>query len=256
LTAGAAARAESARSDNRRMADTDTLTASLEAIQRRDADGPVRLADAARAFAGRQSPRVIAVAVVAAVVARALVSHWSWRDALVPAGLILLEPLTEWLIHVYLLHARPIRIAGRSYELLAAREHRAHHEAPSLLDGVLLPTYAVLLFLPAIAAVLFALSFALHPLIAGDRVAWWLSGAIAGFSILATYEWCHFLIHTPYRPRGRYYKVIWRNHRLHHFKNENYWFGVTSNLGDVALRTNPAQSTVPKSRTARTLQPG
>jgi sterol desaturase/sphingolipid hydroxylase (fatty acid hydroxylase superfamily) len=101
--------------------------------------------------------------------------------------------------------------------------------------------------------VLFGLSFALHPLLGGDRVAWWLSGVVAGFVILAAYEWCHFLIHTAYRPRGRYYRLIWRNHRLHHFKNENYWFGVTSNLGDVALRTNPKQATVPKSQTARTL---
>jgi len=238
------------------MSSTDPLTASPESIARRDPLRPLRLADAARAFVSRQSPKVIALALAAAVGGRALAGHWSWRDAAIPLGLAALEPLTEWLIHVYLLHARPIRIAGRSYELLAAREHRAHHEAPSLLDGVLLPTYALLLFLPAIAAVLFGLSCALHPLLGGDRVAWWLSSVIAGFAILATYEWCHFLIHTPYRPRGRYYKVIWRNHRLHHFKNEHYWFGVTSNLGDVALRTNPEQSSVPKSQTARSLAAG
>lgn len=245
--------ATASRRHNRRMSSADPLTASPDSVARRDSHGPLRLADVARAFSGRQSPKVIAGALMAAVVARALEGHWSWRDAAIPLGLAAFEPLTEWLIHVYLLHARPIRIAGRSYELLAAREHRAHHEAPSVLDGVLLPTYALFLFLPAIAAVLFALSLALHPLLGGDRVAWWLSGVIAGFAILATYEWCHFLIHTPYRPRGRYYKVIWRNHRLHHFKNENYWFGVTSNLGDVALRTNPKQTTVPKSQTARTL---
>jgi Fatty acid hydroxylase superfamily len=238
------------------MGRADPLTASPESIARRDPDAPLRLADAARAFAARQSPKLLAAALAAAVGVRALAGHWSWRDAAIPLGLVAFEPLTEWLIHVYLLHARPIRIAGRSYELLAAREHRAHHEAPSLLDGVLLPTYALLLFLPAIAAVLFGLSYALHPLVGGDRVAWWLSGVIGGFAILATYEWCHFLIHTPYRPRGRYYKVIWRNHRLHHFKNEHYWFGVTSNLGDVALRTNPRQSSVSRSQTARTLAAG
>ena len=35
------------------------------------------------------------------------------------------------------------------------------------------------------------------------------------------YEWIHFLIHTAYRPRTSVYKAIWRNHRLHHFKNEH-----------------------------------
>jgi sterol desaturase/sphingolipid hydroxylase (fatty acid hydroxylase superfamily) len=97
------------------------------------------------------------------------------------------------------------------------------------------------------------MSLPIHLLIGGDRVAWWLSGVVVGYSILFTYEWCHFLIHSPYRPRGRYYKVIWRNHRLHHYKNEHYWFGVTSNLGDVVLGTDPQQSSVAKSATARSL---
>jgi sterol desaturase/sphingolipid hydroxylase (fatty acid hydroxylase superfamily) len=71
--------------------------------------------------------------------------------------------------------------------------------------------------------------------------------------VLALYEWPHFLIHTPYRPHGRYYKSIWRGHRLHHYKNERYWFGVTSTVADLALRTAPDQTTVPKSGTARSL---
>jgi hypothetical protein len=45
---------------------------------------------------------------------------------------------------------KPVRFRGRRHDLLAAREHRAHHEAPAELDGVLIPTYAVLIFLPEI----------------------------------------------------------------------------------------------------------
>jgi hypothetical protein len=235
------------------MSSVDPLTAEPDAVPRRSARGPLRLSDVGRAFARHQSPKLIASGLGAALAARLAIGHWSWRDVVIPLALIAFEPLTEWVIHVYLLHARPIRIGGRGYDLLAAREHRAHHAAPGELGGVLVPTYALLLFLPAIAAILFALSFPIHLLVGGNRVAWWLSGLLGGYSILFSYEWCHFLIHSPYRPRGRYYKVIWRNHRLHHYKNERYWFGVTSNLGDVVLGTNPEQSAVPKSRTARTL---
>jgi sterol desaturase/sphingolipid hydroxylase (fatty acid hydroxylase superfamily) len=235
------------------MANADPLTADPEAIPRRIPGAPLRLGDVARAFARFDSPKLIATALVAALAARLAIGNWSWRDVVIPLGLIAFEPLTEWVIHVYLLHARPIGIGGRRYDLLAAREHRAHHAAPAELDGVLVPTYALLLFVPAIAAVLFGMSFPIHLLIGGDRIAWWLTGVTVGYSILFTYEWCHFLIHSPYRPRGRYYKVIWRNHRLHHYKNEHYWFGVTSNLGDVVLGTDPQQSTVAKSPTARTL---
>jgi hypothetical protein len=231
------------------MDNVDPLTASEGAIPRRVPGGPLRISDVARAFARFDSLKLIASAFAAALTARLAVGSWSWRDAVIPLGLIAFEPLTEWVIHV----ARPIRIAGRRYDLLAAREHRAHHAAPTQLDGVLVPTYALLLFLPAIATILFGMSFPIHLLVGGDRVAWWLSGVVVGYSILLTYEWCHFLIHSPYRPRGRYYKIIWRNHRLHHYKNERYWFGVTSNLGDVVLGTDPMQSTVAKSPTARTL---
>ncbi|MDQ6811790.1 MAG: sterol desaturase family protein [Actinomycetota bacterium] len=235
------------------MSALDPLTAAPDAIPRRVHGAPLRLGDVARVFGRRDSPKLIAAAFAAALAARLSVGHWSWRDAVIPAALIAFEPLTEWLIHVYLLHARPIAIGARRYDLLAAREHRAHHADPGELDGVLVPTYALLIFLPAIAVILLALSFPVHLLVGGDRLAWWLSGVVVGYSILFSYEWCHFLIHSPYRPRGRYYKVIWRNHRLHHFKNERYWFGVTSNLGDVILRTNPEQSSVAKSRTARAL---
>ncbi len=238
------------------MSSQDALTAPPDAIPRRNPAGPLRASDVARAFARFTSPKLIVGALLAAVAVRVSLGAFSWRDLVIPVGLVAFEPLTEWVIHVYLLHARPVTLAGRRYDLLAAREHRAHHAAPAELDGVLVPTYAQFIFIHAIAAVLFALSFALAPAIGGDRVAWWLSGVVAGYSILFAYEWCHFLIHSPYRPRGRYYKAIWRNHRLHHYKNEHYWFGVTSNLGDSVLGTNPGQSTVAKSPTARSLDAG
>jgi hypothetical protein len=234
----------------------DPLTAAPGTVRRRDTAGPLRLGEVGRAFARYDSPKLIGAGLGLVVAARLAAGDFSWRDLVFALALIACEPFTEWLIHSYLLHAKPIRIAGRRHDLLAAREHRAHHAAPAELDGVLVPTYALFAFLPLIAGVLFALSVPLHLLLGGDRVAWWLSGVIAGFGILLSYEWCHFLIHTPYRPRSRYYRAIWRNHRLHHYKNEHYWFGVTSHLGDVVLGTNPEQGAVPKSPTARVLERG
>jgi sterol desaturase/sphingolipid hydroxylase (fatty acid hydroxylase superfamily) len=71
--------------------------------------------------------------------------------------------------------------------------------------------------------------------------------------MLFAYEWTHYLIHTSYRPKRRFYRYIWRAHRLHHFKNEHYWFGVTVHLADHVLRTFPAKEAVETSPTARTL---
>ena len=196
---------------------------------------------------------MLAVAVVAAIALRVALGHYDWRDVVVAAGVIALTPIAEWIIHVYLLHAKPLGVRGRRYELIAAREHRAHHIAPGELDGVLIPTYALLIFLPQIALTVWLASFPVHLVLGGDRLAHAATGLVTSYLVLATYEWCHFLIHTPYRPRGRYYRSIWRGHRLHHYKNEHYWFGVTSTVGDELLRTAPDQAEVPKSRTARTL---
>jgi sterol desaturase/sphingolipid hydroxylase (fatty acid hydroxylase superfamily) len=76
---------------------------------------------------------------------------------------------------------------------------------------------------------------------------------VAAYAILGAYEWCHFLIHSPYVPRGRYYSAIRRSHRLHHYKNERYWFGVTSNVGDRVIGTYPDPRAVKRSTTARDL---
>ena len=67
------------------------------------------------------------------------------------------------------------------------------------------------------------------------------------------YEWIHYLVHTNHRPRGRAYRYMWRAHRLHHYKNEKYWMGVTMHAADHVLGTFPQKSDVETSATAREL---
>ncbi len=235
-----------------REAASDQLTAPPEAVPATRAGDP-SLRDCARVFARQPSPPYLFGAVALALAGRAAQGELGWRDLVMVAGLIAVTPFVEWAIHVYLLHARPFTLLGRRMEILSAREHRAHHEAPGVLEGVLIPVYAVLVFLATIAAVNWALSFPIHAVLGGPRLAYATTGVAASFAILAAYEWTHFLIHTPHRARWRYYKAIWRNHRLHHYKNERYWFGVTSTVGDRVIGTLPDQRSVPRSATARSL---
>jgi len=230
----------------------DGLTARGDAIRRRNPD-TLTLGDCWRAFLRLRTPPFLVGAIAGALALRIALGNYDWRDAAVVAVVVAGTPLAEWLIHVYLLHAKPVRLAGRRYDLIAAREHRAHHVAPAELNGVLIPTYAVLLFIVQLALTVWLVSFPIHALMGGDRMAHAATGLLTCYVILGAYEWCHFLIHTPYRPRGRYFRSIWRGHRLHHYKNEHYWFGVTSTIGDHLLRTAPDQAAVRKSETARTL---
>jgi sterol desaturase/sphingolipid hydroxylase (fatty acid hydroxylase superfamily) len=235
------------------VAEMDRYMAPAGSVRASGRDGRASLADCLREFLRQPSPPYLIGAVAAALALRLVQGGWGWRDAVVAVGLLAATPFVEWLIHVYLLHSPPINLRGRRVEMLTAREHRAHHEAPSVLGGVLLPVYGVLVFLAMIALVNWLLSFGVDLLLGGPRLAYATSGVLVSYAILAAYEWTHFLIHAPYKPRGRYFKAIWRNHRLHHFKNERYWFGVTSTIGDRVIGTLPDQRSVARSATARSL---
>jgi hypothetical protein len=231
----------------------DPLTAPVEAVPTRDGKSAVKLGDCARAFWRQPSPPYLLGAVALTLALRVVQGSWSWRDIVMVTGLVGVTPFVEWAIHVYLLHSPPFTVLGRRVEVITAREHRAHHKRPSVLEGVLIPVYGVLVFLAMIALVDWVTSFPLALMLGGARTAYATTGVVTGFAILASYEWIHFLIHAPYHPKGRYFKAVWRNHRLHHFKNERYWFGVTSTIGDRMIGTLPDQREVPRSPTARSL---
>jgi uncharacterized membrane protein len=202
------------------------------------------LLGAARAFFGFVSPRLLAPVTVAAVAVRVALGGWSWVDAVIPLAVLAFEPFTEWLIHVFILHFRPKTVGGHAIDPLVSRKHRAHHRDPRDAVLVFVPTPVLIGALIGVV-VLYSLAF---------RSARPAATAIAASLImLSVYEWTHFLIHSSYRPRHGPYRAIWRAHRLHHFRNERYWFGVTMHLGDRVLRTYPAKEAVPPSATARTL---
>jgi len=214
------------------------------------------LGQARREFLRKESPWVIGAGIVALGVVRALLGDLSWRDGVAVAAMLAIYPFGEWAIHVYLLHAKPLRIRGRELETVAARAHRAHHREPNDLDMVLLYWWqAAFLMVVAVPVTIGVVAGAVTLLAGPVSLGVLVSAAIAGYSMVFLYEWTHFLIHTSYRPRSRAYMTIWRNHRLHHFKNEHFWHGITNNLSDRALGTNPDQRQVPKSDTARTLAP-
>jgi hypothetical protein len=223
----------------RRTMNTKALTASDAAAPRAST-----LLSAADVFARYGSPRIMAVIAGATLAARVAVGRWSWGDLAVAGGILVVEPFLEWLIHVYGLHAKPTTVFGRKLDPLYARRHRMHHRDPRNVPLVFVPLPVLFGFLLALGAIAYV-AFPPLPLK--------LTAYATMTSFLFSYEWTHFLIHSSYVPRGVVYRAIWRNHILHHYKNEQYWFGVTNPIADYALRTHPAKGAVPASPTARTL---
>ncbi|MBS1106387.1 MAG: hypothetical protein H6Q91_1889 [Deltaproteobacteria bacterium] len=210
-------------------------------------EGPRTLREAIPVFSRHASPRFLIACFGVALGVRILVGRWSAWDAAPLAGLLLYWPIQEWLIHVFILHARPKRIFGHTIDFRVPRKHRAHHREPWRLDLVFIPIHSFVYSLPLLIGTWFALAPSAPLALTG----------IAGHLALALhYEWVHFLVHTRVQPRHAHYRRLRDNHRRHHFKNENYWFGVTMLGGDRLLRTAPSVAAVPASPTARSLEQG
>jgi hypothetical protein len=208
------------------------------------AQSPDTLGDAARVFSRYRSPRILVGATGLALATRLFLGRWSAWDLVVLFGILAGWPLLEWAIHVFVLHFKPITVGGRTIDFPVPRSHRAHHRDPTDLKLVFIPTHVFAYAIP----LQLALWLGLMP-----SAALAFTGLTFYFAMALQYEWSHFLIHTRYRPRSRYFQRRWRNHRLHHFKNEHYWFGVSTLAGDWVLRTAPPLDTVPTSATCRTL---
>src|SRR5688572_32373772 len=176
------------------------------------------LAEEFRFFRGHRNARIEAAALLGAVVGRLLAEGWGTGDLVIVVAILAAQPFFEWTFHLYVLHYRPVTILGRTVDFELARKHRDHHVDPSVVDLVFVPVRSLL----ALMALAIVLSFAAFPTAAGA-----LTALATGAALLLAYEWTHYLIHSRYRPRSRVFRAIWRAHRLHHFKNEEYWFGVT-----------------------------
>jgi len=223
----------------------------LEAAERELARKPqVTLAATGRAFWRYPSPWMILAYLVGTGVARVLVGGWAWTDLLAPLVFLAIFPVVEWVIHVFILHWRPRRIAGLQVDSLLARDHRRHHADPRDVPLVFIP-WRALVWVIAVGGV--ALPLGAGALV-GASLHNRLSFILTLAAVLFVYEWTHYVIHSDYKPRTRLYKAIWRNHRLHHYKNEHYWFSVTtSGTSDRLLGTFPDPATVPTSQTAKNL---
>jgi hypothetical protein len=212
------------------------------------------LGQAWREFWRKRAPKVIVAGIGAVLALRIAIGGFGWPDLAAVAVMLVVYPFGEWAIHVYLLHMRPFRVRGRRVDLVSARAHRQHHEAPSELGLVnFSPVEALAILLLAVPLVPGLGGLAAWAVVGEAPVGALVTAVLTGYVLVAVYEWTHFLIHTAYRPRSRYYRAVWRNHRLHHFKNERYWHGITNNVSDRVLGTAPDQREVARSRTARSL---
>lgn len=90
------------------------------------------------------------------------------------------------------------------------------------------------LFMPPVPSIILASSlFAIQYLILGANVYVFFPGFILGYLLYAS---MHYAIHA-WNPPFKWMKPLWRNHHLHHYKDEGKGFGVSSTIWDLVFGT-------------------
>jgi len=201
------------------------------------------LGEAFRIFASHLSPVLIMAITATVIAARIAVGDWRWQQLLIVGAVFALQPFIEWTTHVWILHARPRRLLGREIDLYVAKKHRRHHADPRNLEILAMPIPGLI----TLGLVVWGIALLFDSL--ADRLTLGVTAAV----FMLGYEWIHFLIHTDYKPKTAAYRKLYQGHRLHHFRNENYWFGVSRRLGDQVLGTNPSKEDVPLSPTVKAI---
>jgi hypothetical protein len=224
------------------------MIAATETAKRNPMRPPETLPRDARsaviAFWSHPSAQLITLFVAIVGAWRVALGGFGWVDALIALAIVAYFPFNEWLIHVLMLHYKPRVIFGRTIDFYLPKTHRRHHADPWNLTWVFIPRHIHLWTPVTVSLILWAL---------WSWKAWALTG-IATYLLLGLhYEWVHMLAHIPWCPNLAYYQRRVREHRYHHFRNENYWWGVSMGLGDRVLGTAPAVEDIGRSGTTSTL---
>jgi len=128
----------------------------------------------------------------------------------------------EYMVHRYLFHmgADTEQRAKVQYTL-----HGVHHEFPKDKERLAMP--------PIVSITISTALLFLFRLVLGDLVFSFLPGFLAGY---AAYLSIHYMVHS-FQPPKNFFKILWVNHSIHHYKNGEEVFGVSSPLWDYIYGT-------------------
>ena len=128
----------------------------------------------------------------------------------------------EYNVHRYAFH---MGIDTESKAKIQYTMHGVHHEFPKDKSRLAMP--------PVLSITLSTLLLLVLRLVLGDLVFSFLPGFLVGY---AGYLSVHYLVHA-FQPPKNIFKALWVNHGVHHYKNGESVFGVSSPLWDYIYGT-------------------
>jgi sterol desaturase/sphingolipid hydroxylase (fatty acid hydroxylase superfamily) len=137
-------------------------------------------------------------------------------------GGILFWSLFEYIIHRFIFHI--IAESDRAQRIIYII-HGNHHEYSRDKERLFMP--------PIPSLILSSIIFLAMYLLIRNNVFMFFPGFLMGYLLYGT---MHYAIHS-WRPPFKWMKSLWRNHHLHHYKNDNKGFGVSTTLWDRVFGT-------------------
>lgn len=137
------------------------------------------------------------------------------------AGLITFT-WVEYLVHRYVFH---MQTYTRLRASLQYTMHGVHHEFPKDRGRLAMPP---LLSITISTSLLFLFRWVM-----GDLVFSFLPGFLVGYAL---YLAIHYMVHA-FQPPRNFFKYLWINHSVHHYKDGDGVYGVSSPLWDYIYGT-------------------
>lgn len=128
----------------------------------------------------------------------------------------------EYLVHRYVYHLSTHTEWRKKFQYNA---HGVHHEFPKDKDRLAMP--------PLLSITVATILLLLFRLVMGDFAFAFLPGFLAGY---AYYLSVHYMVHI-YQPPKNFLRLLWVNHSVHHYKDGDVVFGVSSPLWDYVFGT-------------------
>ena len=137
---------------------------------------------------------------------------------------VLAWTLYEYLFHRYVFH---IDTSSEWRKNFQQKIHGIHHEYPRDKSRLAMP--------PLLSVVIAFIMIMFFKLIFSDQGLPFAGGFLAGY---ASYLLVHYSIHALKPPKNSF-RYLWINHSIHHYRDQNVVFGVSSQLWDYVFGTMP-----------------
>lgn len=172
----------------------------------------------------------IAVPVVIFTVYSVALLYWSITQTslnpLISIGMFILGILSfswlEYIVHRWVFHMKTYTALRAKWQYVI---HGVHHEFPKDKDRLAMP--------PLLSITIATVLLLLLKVLLGDLVFSFLPGFLVGY---AAYLSIHYMVHA-YQPPKNFLKALWINHSIHHYKDGEIIFGVSSPLWDYIYGT-------------------